>query len=385
MPSLRRLLPVLLLVVCAHLAVYDALRGLGRTARPATPPDGAPPVLLAEILPPAPAAAAPAPDPPAAPPRTAAAAPRVPPARHAAPRRVAPARPAAATAAVPAPAAAPAPAPAAEDAPPAAPVPVAAEAEGAPTEAPAAAGGDQAAPGAGESSAATAASPGADGTAPQAAAAPARLPGPMELRYAVTGHVKGFDYQAHATLRWRHDGERYDARFELGAFLLGTRVQTSTGAVGPGGLAPLRFADRTRSERAAHFDYAARRISFSANTPDAPLQPGAQDRLSVILQVAALLGADPGRYPEGATLSMQTASARSAETWTFRRAETADLALPDGPVPAVRLVRAPRRDFDDTVEVWLAPGLGWLPVRLRFTQAGGDVVDQILQDRMPLP
>jgi hypothetical protein len=207
----------------------------------------------------------------------------------------------------------------------------------------------------------------------------------MALRYAVTGHVKGFDYQAHAELRWRHDGARYDARFELGAFLLGKRVQTSSGAVGPGGLEPVRFADRTRSERAAHFDYAARRITFSANTPEATLLPGAQDRLSVILQLAALFGGDPARYPEGASLTLQTASARNAEMWTFVRAETADLALPAGPVPAVRLVRAPRRDFDDTVEVWLAPSLGWLPVRLRFTQSGGDVADQILQDRTPLP
>jgi hypothetical protein len=386
MPSLRRLLPVLLLVVCGHLALFDALHGLGRIDRPAVPPDRAPPVLMAELLPPAPATVAtePVPEPGPAPAQRAAAAPQSARPRPVAPRRIAPAR----TPAAPAPAApAPEPVPVADGGPVSAPVPVASEDDSAPADAAAVSGTDRTVPG---PPVATADGPPAPPQAEPvpavaAPAGPVRLPGPMELRYAVTGHVKGFDYQAHATLQWRHDGARYDARFELGAFLLGKRVQTSSGAVGPAGLEPMRFADRARSERAAHFDYAARRITFSANTPEAALQPGAQDRLSVILQLAALLGGDPARYPEGSTLTVQTASARNAEPWTFLRAGTDDLALPGGPVPAVRLLRAPRRDFDDTVEVWLAPSLGWLPVRLRFTQAGGDAVDQILQDRMPLP
>ena len=35
------------------------------------------------------------------------------------------------------------------------------------------------------------------------------------------------------------------------------------------------------------------RISFSNNAPDAALQAGAQDRLSVLLQLGAMLAADP--------------------------------------------------------------------------------------------
>ena len=42
---------------------------------------------------------------------------------------------------------------------------------------------------------------------------------------------------------------------------------------------PERFADRSRSEKAAHFDAANQRIRFSNNAPDAELRPGAQDRL----------------------------------------------------------------------------------------------------------
>ena len=43
---------------------------------------------------------------------------------------------------------------------------------------------------------------------------------------------------------------------------------------------------------------------------------------------------------------------------------------------AVRLTRAPRKEYDVKVELWLAPGAAYAPVRLRLTQPNGDWVDQ---------
>ena len=45
---------------------------------------------------------------------------------------------------------------------------------------------------------------------------------------------------------------------------------------------------------------------------------------------------------------------------------------------ALHLRRLPRKEFDTTVDVWLAPSQGHLPVRIRITQANGDVADQRL-------
>ena len=39
--------------------------------------------------------------------------------------------------------------------------------------------------------------------------------------------------------------------------------------------------------------------------------------------------------------------------------------------------------YDNRVEVWLAPALGHLPVRILWTQANGDVVDQRLASHTP--
>jgi len=159
------------------------------------------------------------------------------------------------------------------------------------------------------------------------------------------------------------------------------RLRSSSGRVGPQGLAPERFGDRRRSnQKAAHFDHEGQRIRYSNNAPDTPLLPGAQDQLSVFLQLAALLQASPEAYPAGQTIRLQVAGTGSAEVWAFLLGPQETLALPAGSVNARRLTRPPRREFDSTLEIWLAPALQFLPVRIRITEHNGDLADQQLRE-----
>ncbi len=198
------------------------------------------------------------------------------------------------------------------------------------------------------------------------------------LKYQVQGQVKGLNYWANAELAWQQDGQNYESRLSISAFLLGSRTQLSKGTLGSEGLMPTRFSDKSRSELAAHFQRDKGIISFSANSPDAPLLKGAQDRLSVVIQIASLFAADPTRFPLGTMLSFQTVSQREAEVWHFLVEKEELLQLPFGEINAIKLNRKPRREFDQHIELWFAPTLGYLPVRLRITNANGDVVDQLL-------
>lgn len=206
-----------------------------------------------------------------------------------------------------------------------------------------------------------------------------RPPASVVLDYLVQGKASGFSYQASAQLQWQNSNPHYKARLEISAFLINARVQTSTGLLGNEGLMPTRFSDKGRNELTVHFQRDKGLISFSANTPDVPLLKGAQDRLSVVLQLSALLAGDPRRYPEGTLLSFQTVSQREAEVWQFKVVKEETLSLPYGDLPSIKLQRVPRRDFDQRIELWLAPSLGYLPARLRITNADGDVVDQLLR------
>ena len=218
----------------------------------------------------------------------------------------------------------------------------------------------------------------APGGAPDGAGAPqvpVRLPPPARLDFEVQGQVKRLQYSASAELVWQHDGQQYQARQEIRVLFLGSRAQTSVGEITPLGLQPRRFGDRSRSEKAAHFDFAQGQVTFSANNPAARIAPGAQDRLSVFLQLSAMLAAAPQAYPAGTRIQVPTVSSRAADLWTFTIGDTETLDLPLGPVRAVALERLPVRDYDQKAQVWLAPELDYLPVRIRITQTNGDFAE----------
>jgi hypothetical protein len=215
--------------------------------------------------------------------------------------------------------------------------------------------------------------------APGAPAAPAlrfSIPASTRLHYLVTATARHLRLQGDGELLWRHDGTNYEARLEISSPLLPSRIQHSTGLITAEGLAPVRFSDKGRSEEAAHFQRDQGKVSFSSNRPDAPLLAGMQDRLSVMLQLGAMVGGAPAKFPAGTVISIPTASTREAEPWRFTVEGEEELDLPGGKVVALKLIRNPRREFDQKVELWLAPGMDYVPVRLRLTNPNGDWVDQ---------
>jgi hypothetical protein len=214
---------------------------------------------------------------------------------------------------------------------------------------------------------------------PSTPAKPIPVP-PLQTRlvYDITGEVKGRNVFAEGLLEWNVKDGRYDASLAVRMVLLGTRSQTSVGRIGPQGLMPERFGERQRDDAATHFDYEGQRVRFSRNRPDAPLLPGTQDRLSVILQLAVRMQANPPDFEAGRELSMPVASSREVENWRWQVGEMETLALPKGSMRARRLTRPALNERDNTIDLWMAPTLQHLPVRIRITQSNGDWLDQRL-------
>lgn len=211
------------------------------------------------------------------------------------------------------------------------------------------------------------------------------LPPSVELSYRMTGSAAGLNYQASAQLDWTNAGSSYDSRISVSAFLLGSRSLVSRGQIDAGGLAPLRFADTSRKrELAAHFESDKKRITFSSNAPPAVWMPGAQDRLSVFMQLSGMLAGKPAAFPLGTTISVYTAGPRSAELWTFLVEAEESLQVPLGELVALKLTSQLRNDYDRTLEIWYVPALGYLPARFRYTQANKDFIDQQLRAIKPL-
>ena len=85
----------------------------------------------------------------------------------------------------------------------------------------------------------------------------------------------------------------------------------------------------------------------------------------------------PTRLTPGVVLSYQAVGGRSSENWIFKVGAAETLKLPGGDVATVKLVRDSQGENDARAELWLAPSLGYLPVRIRLTQGTSDVVDQM--------
>lgn len=211
-----------------------------------------------------------------------------------------------------------------------------------------------------------------------------RIPGSVKLAFAVTGQQGASPMQGvFGDLVWLQDGSSYDARLSLKFLFKTIRSQHSTGKIGPTGIEPARFSEARKGEVASHFLRDQGQVMFSNNAPSVPLLPGAQDRLSVVMQLGGMLAGDPGRYPAGSRISIQTVGPRDAGVWVFNIEGEEQMTVPAGDYAVRKLTRSPRREFDDKIEIWLAPALGYLPVRMKQTQANGDFADMQLRESLP--
>jgi hypothetical protein len=213
----------------------------------------------------------------------------------------------------------------------------------------------------------------------------AALPASALLSYRLSGQEKGIPYQATGEMRWQRNAGAYAMGLSVRAFLLGTRLWRSQGLITAQGLAPVRFSDSWRSERATHFDGEQNRIVFSSNAPSAPLQPGAQDQISLYPQMAALMAQEGGRLQPGTRLQVQTATVRDALPWLLTLEQEETLQVDGQNLQATKWVCQPRNRFDAKVEFWVAAKHDWLPVRIRITQVSGSFIDLVLTGRVGLP
>ena len=205
---------------------------------------------------------------------------------------------------------------------------------------------------------------------------PTRLPQAGAWRYRLQrGLAIG-----EAELVWQpQPGGAYEMRLQ--GRIAGVTVLdwASRGAIDGAGIAPERYAIRRRGRdhQAANFQRDASQITFSGPTHELPLLTGVQDRLSWMLQLAAIVEAVPERFRPGSRIVLMVVGARGgSDVWSFQ------VVGPDAvaDTPALKLVREARRARDLQVELWLDPARGHLPLKavLAPTEGGTPLELQLL-------
>ena len=211
-------------------------------------------------------------------------------------------------------------------------------------------------------------------------------PPTAELRYTIKAKQKGIPVSGEANVKWQlggnNDAQSYSVVTETRVVLFGKILDASSfGRIDTHGLAPDKFVEKRfgKAESITRFDRNTKTMHFTESSQTYSIKGGEQDRTSATWQLVTLARASVDKVVTGSEWKMFVAGRRDAEDWSFKVAGTETVTTPLGEFSAVHFVKAPPPDSkDQQLEIWLAPKLEWYPIRLKFSDADGDNVDQLL-------
>ncbi|MCW7541778.1 DUF3108 domain-containing protein, partial [Aquabacterium sp. A7-Y] len=228
------------------------------------------------------------------------------------------------------------------------------------------------------SEAATAAEGGASGPAFE-------WPPSTRMSYSLTGNYRG-PVHGSAQVEWVRQDEHYQVHVEVKigpSFApLMSRRMSSDGLITPEGLAPMRYDEWTRfglSRRQARVLFESDRVTLNSGRQVAAL-PGVQDSASQFVQLTQRFLRRPQLLQVGQAVEVPLALPRRQDRWYYDVIGEETLETPFGRIAAFHL--KPRRELPGrgelSAEIWFAPSLMYLPVRIRIRQDAETFVDLMI-------
>lgn len=214
-----------------------------------------------------------------------------------------------------------------------------------------------------------------------ATAAPATdpWPGDTRLTYSLGGQFRGGPLYGGAHVQWQRQGSLYQTRVEINVTLAGTFSMTSQGDVTPQGLVPRTYEEERRGRRrAVRLD--ENQVVLTDGTA-LPRPPGVQDAASQFVELGHRFATGQQPLALGGTVDIWLARPAGLDRWTYDVTAQDLLRTPRyGEVMAWRLtprpISKPRGNI--TAEMWFAPTLQYLPVRIRLSMGEEALLDLLV-------
>jgi hypothetical protein len=227
----------------------------------------------------------------------------------------------------------------------------------------------------------------------EAASAPAfAWPASTRVSYVLTGHYRG-EIHGTAQVEWVRAEPRYQVHLDLTVGLpfapLLTRRMSSEGRLTAQGLVPERYDEESKVAFGERRRVSLRFEPEAVVMPDGrrrPHRPGLQDAASQFAQLTYRFTTQPESLTPGRTVEVPLALPRSVSLWVYDVLEPEWVYTPFGAVEAVPLKprRVARPGGDLTAEIWFAPTLAYLPVRIRIRQDADTFIDLVIQRKPQL-
>ena len=231
------------------------------------------------------------------------------------------------------------------------------------------------------SAALAAASAPAPTQAAASAAAPAYLaqwPADTRLTYRLGGNYRG-ELHGSAQVLWQREGTRYQASVQIDLGLLLSMRLTSQGEITEQGLAPEVYEEQVRQRRRGVRIGEDVRLN---NGERVPRPQDVQDTASQFVEMGHRFATDPAALQAGSEIRLWLARPGGVDQWTYDVVGEDTLHLPRlGAVPAYHLKPRPldKPRGPISAEIWIAPTLQYLPVRIRLTQGPDTYMDLMVE------
>jgi hypothetical protein len=223
-----------------------------------------------------------------------------------------------------------------------------------------------------------------------AGAPPFEWPASTRLSYVLTGNYHG-EVTGTAQVEWIRVADRYQVNLDL---VVGpqfapiiTRRMTSEGSIAAIGLVPTRYDEDTqvvmRDRRRMSVVFEADAVVL-ANGERRERLEGVQDTASQFIQLTFLFSTRPDLLKVGASVAFPLALPRAMDAYVYDVVETQTLLSPFGPLASYHLKPRPRptrKANELTAELWIAPELRYLPVRIRIEQDPATFIDLMISGK----
>ena len=201
------------------------------------------------------------------------------------------------------------------------------------------------------------------------------------LTYQLKGWYRG-EFKGDARVNWQRDGSRYQVRLDIDIGVLASVRMTSQGDLRETGLRPTVY-EESRLGKVRQVRLGGQDITLDDGRK-VPRPEGVQDTASQFVELSHQFANGLLPLAKGTAVSFSMARPGGVDAWVYDVTERVMLDTPGfGQVEAFHLVpRPPAQPRGNiTAEMWFAPSLQYLPVKIRIKQ-GSDIHMDLVVERI---
>lgn len=203
-------------------------------------------------------------------------------------------------------------------------------------------------------------------------------PADTRLSYTLKGFYRG-DFSGDGQVQWQRMDTRYQVQVNLHIASLFTGTMISQGVLTEAGLQPQVYEERWLN-RVRRLTFDGLGVTFTDGRVF-PQPQGVQDTSSQFVELSHRFSTGQQSLVVGSQVALWLARPREMRFWTYDVVALETLQIPEfGDVAAYHLV--PRQIANPTgvvtAELWFAPSLQFLPVRIRINLGNNNYMDWLV-------